>query len=155
MKFSPLIPALLALALSACATPDKRDTRYEPGLQSYTDSDGGIRHEVRDETVAELWRKADLEMRKGQQENALKYINMAIETTPEDPVLWSRGAELYLSVRENGLAENYATKSNSFANRDSRTLMYRNWLIIKHAREMRGDLLGARDAQENVLRYRP
>lgn len=149
------MPLIVALTLTACATPDKSVPQYEPKLESYAEADGGIRHEVRDENVAELWRQADAEVRKGQQENALKFINMAIEIAPEDAVLWSRGAEMYLTVREHALAENYATKSNSFANRDSRTLMYRNWLIIKHAREMRGDLLGARNAQQNVLRYRP
>jgi len=33
-------------------------------------------------------------------------------------------------------------------------LLYRNWLIIEHARSMRGDLLGVRSARKQVQLYR-
>ena len=40
-----------------------------------------------------------------------------------------------------------AAKSNSLAAIGNRPLRYRNWLIIQRAREGRGDLLGAREAE--------
>ena len=149
-----LIPFLaVLLLLSACSSSSKTPQLPEKNLPDYVGVDGSIHHEVRDERVAELWQKSETERQNGQIENALNYLNQALEVAPDDPVLWSRGAEIYLSVRENGRAENYASKSNAFAGPDSYSLQYRNWLIIRHAREMRGDLLGARNAQQMVQKY--
>ncbi len=155
MKTMPyVIIPLFAMLLNACTTaPQKVRPRYEQTLPDYVNLDGSIRHEVNDESVVQLWKQSEEERLNGQYENALKYLNTAIEIAPDDAILWSRGAELYLTVRENGRAENYATKSNYFASPDSRALQYRNWMIIKHAREMRGDLLGARNAQKMVIKY--
>jgi Tfp pilus assembly protein PilF len=154
----PMNPVCLALAIisvlmAGCATPSKKTTEYEPTLPDYVNVDGSIRHEVRDERVASLWQATATESGNGQYENAIKYLNQALDHAPRDPVLWSRGAELYLTVGEHGQAENYAAKSNFFASADSRALRYRNWLIIRHARELRGDLLGVRNAQQMVLKF--
>lgn len=148
-----VVSSLLMLTISACSGPKKVRPQYEKTLPDYVNLDGSIRHEVGDERVVALWKQAEEERRIGQFENATKLLNSALEYAPEDPVLWSRGAELYLTVRENGLAENYATKSNFYSSHDSRALQYRNWLIIKHAREMRGDLLGTRNAQQMVQKF--
>ena len=149
-----LIPVLaIMLLLAACSSSPKSPQLPDKNLPDYVGVDGSIHHEVRDERVADLWQKAETERQNGQVENALNYLNQALNLAPEDPVLWSRAAEIYLSIRENGRAENYASKSNAFAGPDSYSLQYRNWLIIRHAREMRGDLLGARDAQQMVQKY--
>ena len=144
---------VLAASISACTAPKKVAPQYEKTLPDYVNLDGSIRHEVRDERVAILWKQSEEERRLGQNENAIKHLNNALEYSPEDPILWSRGAELYLTIRENALAENYATKSNFYGSKDSRALRYRNWLIIQHAREMRGDLLGSRNAQLMVQKF--
>ncbi len=149
------LTVLLALSLVACANAKKPSPIYKASTPDYISDDGSIQHEVKDERVVTLWKLSESEFSKGQYENAIKHINGALKYASEDAVLWSRGAEMYLTVKENALAENYASKSNSYASVNSRTLRYRNWLIIKHAREMRGDLLGARTAQRKVLRYQP
>lgn len=150
-----LLTTLLAsiVLLYGCSTPQKATPRPDRDLPDYVGVDGSINHEVRDERVVELWQKSEAERSNGQYENALTFLNEALEYAPEDAVLWSRGAEIYLTVRENGRAENYASKSNAFAREDSLALQYRNWLIIRHAREMRGDLLGARNAQQMVQKF--
>lgn len=148
-----VVSGVLMLTISACSGPQKVRPQYEKTLPDYVNLDGSIRHEVRDERIVTLWKQAEEERRLGQFENAINHLNNALEYAPEDAVLWSRGAELYLTVRENGLAENYATKSNHYSSQDSRALRYRNWLIIKHAREMRGDLLGSRNAQQMVQKF--
>ncbi len=144
---------LLAMLISACTTPEKIRPQYEKTLPDYVNLDGSIRHEVRDERIVTLWKQSEEERRLGQYENSINHLNGALEYAPEDPILWSRGAELYLTIRENALAENYATKSNYYSAQDSRALKYRNWLIIKHARGMRGDLLGSRNAQQMVQKF--
>lgn len=155
MKMFPFVCWLVfALLLGGCSsTPDRGQPKIEKALPDYVSIDGSIRHEVQDERVVELWKKSDSERQQGQYENALSMLNGALEVAPKDPVLWSRGAEDYLTIGENALAENYASKSNFYAPQDSRALQYRNWLIIKHAREQRGDLLGARNAQQMVLKF--
>lgn len=72
--------------------------------------------------------------------------------TPHNPVLWSRLAELHMRLSEYPLAENYASKSNALSQGNT-PLLNRNWLIIKHSRNGRGDLLGAREAQLEVRKY--
>ncbi len=146
-----LIPLILLIA--ACSNLQKPAPRHNQPIPDYISQEGNIQHEVQDERVAQLWRMTETEYANGQMENALKHLNSALLLSPKDAVLWSRGAELYLTVQENILAENYAGKSNFYATIDSRSLKYRNWLIIKHAREMRGDLLGTRNAQQKVLKY--
>ena len=47
------------------------------------------------------------------------------------------------------MTKNFAIKSNVYAV-TNRTLQHRNWLIIEHARDLRGDLLGVRDAHKMV-----
>ncbi|MCB1754363.1 MAG: tetratricopeptide repeat protein [Gammaproteobacteria bacterium] len=140
--------------LGACSTtPEPSPLRAEKSLPDYVNLDGSIRHDVEDQRVADLWRKSETERQQGQYDSALTFLNNALEIAPQDAVLWSRGAENYLAAGEHSLAENYASKSNFFAGAESRALQYRNWLIIKHAREQRGDLLGARNAQQMVLKY--
>ena len=83
---------------------------------------------------------------------ALELLYEALEVSPGNSLLWSRAAELQLDSLEAALAENFAVKSNSYAG-DNQALLYRNWLIIQHARDMRGDLLGVRSAHKKVQQY--
>ena len=59
---------------------------------------------------------------------------------------------MQLDNLEAAQAENFAIKSNTFAG-DNTALLYRNWLIIEHARDLRGDLLGVRSAHKKVQQY--
>ncbi len=146
---------ILSSTLLACTNINNTRSKYAETTPDYITQEGNIQHAIKDERVVQLWKKSETEFAKGQYENAIKHLNTALTHAGDDAVLWSRGAEMYLTVKENALAENYASKSNSFASINSRALRYRNWLIIKHAREMRGDLLGVRTAQQKVLKYQP
>lgn len=115
--------------------------------------DGSIRFDTRNEQVARLWIAAEKARTENRSAIALELIYDALELDPQNSLLWSRAAELQLDNLEAALAENYAVKSNSFAG-ENQSLLYRNWLIIEHARSMRGDLLGVRSAHKKVQEYR-
>lgn len=112
-------------------------------------SDGSIRHDTNSARVAQLWAAVEKARANDNAEAADRYLKEAISISPEDAVLWSRAAEIKLTLLEPALAENYAAKSNVYSV-DNPTLQHRNWLIIEHARELRGDLLGVRDAHKMV-----
>lgn len=114
--------------------------------------DGSIRHDTDNARVAQLWSAAESAREENDLDSADTYIAEALTVKPQDPVLWSRAAELKLGKLELSLAENYAAKSLAYET-ENRVLMHRNWLIIEHARELRGDLLGVRDAHKMVQQY--
>lgn len=116
---------------------------------SQTLADGSIRHDINSARIAQLWAASEKARSADDLELADRRLTEALTIAPEDPILWSRAAEIKLSLLEPALAENYAAKSNVYA-LSNRTLQHRNWLIIEHAREMRGDLLGVRDAHKMV-----
>jgi len=116
-------------------------------LDTYVFEDGAVRHEVTDETVATLWQEYNVMRREGDLAAAKGKLLEAIAIAPRDAALWSGAAELELEENSHLRAENYAAKSNFLAAVGNRPLRYRNWLIIQRAREGRGDLLGAREAE--------
>ena len=145
------------LTLSACTSLNLQGPDGNRGSAENVDSnallaDGAIRHETDSARVAQLWSAAEQARQEGDNEVARQRIIEAIEVSPQDGVLWSRAAELQLVLEEPALAESYAVKSNAYA-ATNRTLLLRNWLIIEHARELRGDLLGVRTAHQMVRRY--
>jgi len=114
--------------------------------------DGSVRGNTEYEQVAKLWAAAEQARANDQDEAALQLLYDALEVNPQNALLWSRAAEIQLDTLEAALAESYATKSNAFAE-DNRPLLYRNWVIIEHSRNMRGDLLGVRSAHKKVQEY--
>ncbi len=147
-----LVVVCSVLFLHACATtPPAVDS---PSLEPDTPrTDGFARGETEDQKVAQLWSSAEKARQSGQDAVALNLLYEALDISPQNPLLWSRAAELQLDALEAALAESYATKSNAFASADDRTLLYRNWLIIEQARQIRGDLLGVRSAHRKVQEY--
>lgn len=115
--------------------------------------DGSVRFDTQNTQVARLWAAAEKARSDNRGAIALELLYDALEISPQNSLLWSRAAEIQLDSLEAALAENYAVKSNSFAGENSQ-LLYRNWLIIEHARRMRGDLLGVRNAHKLVQQYR-
>ena len=157
---TPVVVAACAVVLSACTSlsAPKPNTgtaeRYtqQPAEDGSLVSDGSIRHDTTNARVAELWGKAERSRFEQNETAASAYILQAIELQPQNSVLLSRAAELQLTLRKPVLAESYAAKSNVFAE-SNRTLLLRNWLIIEHAREMRGDSLGQRTAHRKVQQF--
>ncbi|NND90433.1 MAG: hypothetical protein HKN42_06180 [Granulosicoccus sp.] len=148
-----LIVLCVGLFASSCATrPPASEPTALPEVQTAVRPDGSVRGDTSDEAVARLWASAEEARRAGQAAVALELLYDALELDPQNALLWSRAAELQLDNLEAALAENYASKSNSFAG-ENNNLLYRNWLIIEHARNMRGDLLGVRSAHKKVQQY--
>lgn len=145
----------LYLAVAGCATmpgEDEVSVEQERDTTTTIEDDGTIRHSVPDRTVALLWERAERARREDRIEDAIGSLERALQISPEDPVLWSRMAELQLMRGEFAVAENLAAKSNALAD-DQRLLRYRNWLLIAEARKRRGDDEGAQRARAEAERY--
>lgn len=141
------------LALSGCsAMQPKPEQKLEEVAPIVARPDGSVRGNTDFERVAQLWAAAEEARNNDQDAIALELLYDALEVSPQNALLWSRAAEIQLDTLEAALAESYATKSNAFAE-DNRPLLYRNWMIIEHARNMRGDLLGVRSAHKKVQEY--
>ncbi len=150
-----LVPAI-TLVLQACTPLEQRPSVVNQQSVVTSDvnvlADGSIRHDTTNARVAQLWVAAEKAREAGDQELASKYILEALEINPEDGVLLSRAAEIQLNLSQPVIAESYAIRSNAFATAN-RQLQLRNWLIIEHSREMRGDLLGVRSAHKKVQEF--
>ncbi|MGI9294143.1 MAG: hypothetical protein ACR2PS_09195 [Pseudomonadales bacterium] len=142
---------LLAL-LGGCATASKPQVDPRAVALPGTRADNSIRVDTEDARVAQLWSAAEQARIDRNDNRALDLLVQALEISPQNGLLWSRAAELQLNTQQAVLAENYALKSNLYADDDAK-LLHRNWLIIEHARGMRGDLLGVRSAHKMVQQY--
>jgi len=144
-------PIALVVLLAGCVTApsdnQEQSDLIAEKLDSYVVEEGVVRHDVTDQNVARLWQEFNILRRSGNLTEAKAKLSEAIDISPNDPALWSSAAEIELKESSHARAENYAAKSNVLANVGNRPLRYRNWLIIQRAREGRGDLLGAREAE--------
>lgn len=148
---SRLLILWIVLLLAGCAgTGPSRDAdEAAPADQGPLDTDKSVRHEVDNRAVAMLWDQAEKARRENRTGDAIEALERALRVAPEDPVLWSRLAEMRLRQQDFAVAENLAAKSNALAG-DRRLLRYRNWLLIAEARKRRGDEAGAREAREKA-----
>ncbi len=144
-----------SLVLGACASVDPQPEPFEqaPIFPGQTLPDGSVRLDTTDARIAQLWSASEQSAGEGDEAQALEFVYQALELDPQNSLLWSRAAEIQLDNDQPAQAENFAVKSNLFAN-DNRGLLYRNWLIIEHARDIRGDLLGARSAKRKVQEFK-
>jgi len=110
-----------------------------------------IRLGVENPQVLALWRDAEVARHTQDYARATVRLEQAIRLEPGSPVLWSRLAELRLLQNEPAQAENLAAKSNALSYGNP-SLRYRNWLIIRHAREARSDKQGVDIAQQELDR---
>lgn len=143
-------------ALAGCATaPGPQDDGSPATMEREGPLEPGatVEHNVDNRAVAILWEKAEEARRQGQFEQAVTSLERAVRLAPEDPVLWSRLAEVRLRQKDFAVAENLAAKSNALAG-GHRLLRYRNWLIIAEARRRRGDEPGAEKARAEAERLR-
>ena len=155
--FSTLTLLLLSLVLAGCQSLDNNSGNRRVNTAARANvgntlSDGSIRHDTDSPRIAQLWAAAEKAKSERKWNDAERYIQEALQLQPKDGVLWSRAADLKLTLLEPALAERFAMRSVAFAN-DNRTLLHRNWLIIEHAREMQGDMLGVREAHKQVQSY--
>jgi hypothetical protein len=143
-----------ALLMSACASIEPQpEPQQVPDFPGQTLPDGSVRLDTGDARIAQLWSASEQSAIEGDDAQALEYVYQALELDPQNSLLWSRAAEIQLDNDQPAQAENFAVKSNLFA-AQNRGLLYRNWLIIEHARNVRGDLLGERSAHRKVQEYK-
>lgn len=148
-----ILVVLATTMLSSCAYLQPQESEEVQAVAPSAQlPDGSIRVDTEDAKIAQLWSAAEQARQQGNDAEALEYIYDALEMSPQNSLLWSRAAELQLDNLEAAQAENFAIKSNMFAG-DNSALLYRNWLIIEYARDLRGDLLGVRSAHKKVQQY--
>lgn len=135
-----------------CQSLQPAPAETERPAQLRAQLDGSIRYDTNDQQVAELWSAAEDARRNDNDDEALDLLYKALDLSPENSILWSRAAELQLDNDQALMAENLALKSNAFAG-DNPAILHRNWLIIEHARSLRGDLLGVRSARKRVQQF--
>ena len=151
----PSLPLVCAAALLLGGCAGMRGADEPPpsvSTPAATLPDGSVRVDTDDERIAQLWTAAEEARRLGNDSAALELLYEALELDQRNALLWSRAAEIQLDDENPAQAENFAVKSNAFAG-DNNTLLYRNWLMIEQARDMRGDLLGMRSAHKRVQQY--
>lgn len=149
-----VVLAAIAFGLGGCSTLEPVDAQPEQPVSSSatTLADGSVRIDTDDARVAQLWSAAEQARVDDDDAQSLELLYQALELQPQNAMFWSRAAEIQLDNEEPALAENFAVKSNAFAGNNV-ALLYRNWLIIEHARDVRGDLLGVRSAHRKVQEY--
>jgi len=154
MKIALNVFVVSAALLSAGCASMQKPPQALPAERVSADAlpDGSIRYDTEDARVAELWSAAEQARSEKNSDLALQRLFEALEISPQNSLLWSRAAEIQLNNEQGALAENFAVKSNSYAG-DNPSLLHRNWLIIEHARSLRGDLLGVRSAHKKVQEY--
>jgi len=158
IKFAPslrILPLLACLVLvTGCASigNTSSDNKLTPAPRAVSLADGSVRVDTENSEIAELWSAAEIARQSGNDPQALESLYQALELEPQNSLLWSRVAELQLDNSEPGRAEQSALRSNTFAGNNA-SLLHRNWLMIKHARNVRGDLLGVRSAHKQVQQY--
>lgn len=144
------VPALALLAsIAGCATGPSDDGAARDGEPA----GAAVEHDVDNRTVALLWDRAEQARQEARLGDAVTALERALDLAPEDPVLWSRLAELRLRQGDAAAAEGLAAKSNALAG-DRPSLRYRNWLLIGEARRQRGDGEGAEAARAEAERLR-
>jgi len=153
----PLLIAGSAVLMSSCASVPEQAEPVPvpvsgPRIGAATLPEGSIRYDTDSARIAQLWSAAEQARLEENNDLALQRLFEALELSPQNSLLWSRAAEIQLNSEQASLAENFATKSNTFAGTNV-SLLHRNWLIIEHARSLRGDLLGVRSAHKKVQEY--
>lgn len=89
---------------------------------------------------------ADNSIKHGDYVAASAALERALRHDAKNADLWHRLAQVRLRQRQNGQAESLALKSNALAN-GNKLLMSRNWSLISKSRRLRGDSVGADEAE--------
>ncbi|MFN2309406.1 MAG: tetratricopeptide repeat protein [Gammaproteobacteria bacterium] len=102
--------------------------------------------------VVALAERADRQHRAQDLDAAAASLERALRIEPRNPRLWQRLAAVRLDQGQFDQAIQMAAKSNSLAG-GSQSLQARNWQLIAAARRAKGDLAGARAAEQQAARF--
>ncbi len=144
------------LLFAGCATSPDLTYEESDDYQPYdTDAESaGISQIIGNEAVVGIWQEAEEANKAGDYETAAMLLERALRIEPTEAVLWSELAEIQLLQQNANQAENLATKSNAMS-LDNPMLNYRNWLIIAKARQLKGDDIGAQEAEYTANTFKP
>ena len=96
--------------------------------------------------VTSLVSSADNSIKHGDYRAASAAIERALRLDPKNADLWHRLAQVRLRQSEYAQVESLSLKSNALSN-GNKPLMARNWSLIGKARRLRGDGVGADEAE--------
>ena len=89
---------------------------------------------------------ADNSIKNGDYVAASAALERALRHDAKNADLWHRLAQVRLRQHQNGQAESLALKSNALAD-GNKSLMSKNWTLISKSRRLRGDGVGADEAE--------
>jgi len=96
--------------------------------------------------ITSLVSSADNSIKHGDYRAASAAIERALRHDPKNADLWHRLAQIRLRQSEYAQVESLSLKSNALSN-GYKPLMARNWSLISKARRLRGDGVGADEAE--------
>ena len=96
--------------------------------------------------ITSLVSSADNSIKRGDYRAASAAIERALRHDPKNADLWHRLAQIRLRQSEYAQVESLSLKSNALSN-GNKPLMARNWSLISKARRLRGDGVGADEAE--------
>jgi len=96
--------------------------------------------------VTSLVSIADNKIKSGDYDSAAAALERALRHDAKNADLWHRLAQVRLRQSQYEQAESVALKSNALAN-GNKSLMSRNWTLISKSRRLRGDAVGADQAE--------
>ena len=89
---------------------------------------------------------ADARIKGGQYDQAAASLERALRYDAKNADIWSRLAEVRLLQQDYSQAESTALKSNALSS-GNKLLMSKNWRLISQSRRLRGDAVGADEAE--------
>lgn len=99
--------------------------------------------------VVALLDNADQQSKSGRLDAAAAALERALRLEPRNAEVWSRLAEIRLQQGQLDQAASLAAKSNNLAGNNV-SVLTRNWKTIAQARNRKGDLKGASEAQDKL-----
>lgn len=148
------IAVLAVLQLAACASsPDSDEYQSYDDYDQSTESANRIQHRIGNQAAVNLYNEAKMAASGQDYDTAAMLLERALRLEPEDAVMWSKLAEVHLLQGNANQAENIAAKSNTLSINNS-LLNYRNWKIIGQARALKGDEIGAQEAEYTAESFR-
>ena len=153
--FIPLIAALLAVFLGACASSPGPSTPREPEVEARVreparqDSEGIQVFPLQNPAVKELLADASSAEKTGDYGQAASYLERALRIQPRDPEILQSMAEVQLQMRDYEQALNFASRSYDIGPRVGE-ICSRNWRTISVSREHLGDRPGSVEAEKKA-----
>ena len=160
LKHFPLAPAVLALLLAACATPEppappapqaRADSLIIASIKAAGDKEKSIIdvNPLREPGVTSLQDGANADVLAGRYPDAAAKLDQAIKLSPDSPDLLQDRAEVAIRLHDYASAEKLAHHSWELGPRLG-PLCARNWQTIVELRDRAGDQAGAASARKWV-----